>query len=88
MLGQEPPQPKLWKAFLGAAIVTFPTLYLLDVALMHHRPGWWYVIAACTITTLLGYQMHAHGPQSVEPIGYRAGGSYTPPPRHERHDSD
>lgn len=26
MLGYEPPQPKLWKAVLGAAVIVFPAL--------------------------------------------------------------
>lgn len=59
MFGYEPRQPKLWKAVLTAALIVFPFLYLLDVAMMHHQPGWLYVLIAATMTGLLAYQMYA-----------------------------
>lgn len=34
MPGYEPPQPKLWKALLGAGLVTLPILYIADVAIV------------------------------------------------------
>ena len=68
MLGYDPPAPKLWKAVLGAAIITFPVLYLADVAILHHRPGWIYVGISCFISFLLGYQMYSSGPDSLRPF--------------------
>lgn len=76
MLGYEPPQPKLWKAVLAAGIPTFPILYLLDVAIMHHRPGWIYAAIASGITLLLGYQMYSGGPQSLGPINFGTGSRF------------
>lgn len=59
MLGYEPPEPKLWKAVLTAALIVFPSLYLLDVITMHHQPGWFYVLSASAVTTIVGCQMYS-----------------------------
>lgn len=59
MLGYEPPQPRFWKALIAAAIIVFPLLYLFDVAIMHHQPGWMYAIVASAISAIIGYQMYS-----------------------------
>lgn len=58
VLGYEPPEPKLWKAALTAALIVYPSLYLLDVGTMHHQPGWLYALVASVITAILAYQMY------------------------------
>jgi hypothetical protein len=68
MLGYEAPQPKLWKALLGAALIVFPLFYIADVAILHHRPGWIYLVAALGVSIALGWQMYAKGPESLRPI--------------------
>ncbi|HET6894457.1 MAG TPA: hypothetical protein VFH72_03650 [Candidatus Baltobacteraceae bacterium] len=73
MLGQEPPQPKLWKAILGAATIVFPMLYVVDAGFLHHRPGFYYVLVAIALSLLLGYQMYANGPESLRPFDFRRG---------------
>lgn len=95
MLGYEPPQPKLWKALVGAGIIVFPFLYIADVAAFHHRPGWIYVVVAALITALIGRQMYVKGPQGLKdvPLGVSmskiyGGSSWQPPERHETHHTD
>jgi hypothetical protein len=70
MLGYEPAEPKLWKAVLGAAMITFPVLYLADVAIVHRQPGWIYVGISCIVSFVLGYQMYSGGPDSLRPIRF------------------
>lgn len=69
MLGYEPPQPKLWKAVVGAALVVFPVFYLLDLAFTHHRPGRVYLALATGASLLFGYQMYSQGPAGLRPLG-------------------
>jgi hypothetical protein len=89
MLGQEPPQPKLWKAVLGAGVVTFPILYIADVAIFAHRPGWIYLVLACAITLGLGVQMYRKGPDGLRriPMGVPMwkiwGSGWQPPERRD-----
>ena len=57
MLGYNPPQPKLWKALLVAAIFVFPASYGL-----HHfaravpSPVWYSITAVLWVA--FGYNMH------------------------------
>ena len=95
MLGYEPPEPKLWKALLGAGIVVFPFLYIADVAVFHHRPGWIYLATAAAVTFFIGRQMYIKGPQGLKdiPIGVSmskifGGSSWQPPERHENTNTD
>lgn len=95
MLGYEPPQPKLWKAVLGAGLITFPFLYIADFAIMRHQPGWIYVAVATLVTLFLGWQMYRKGPQGLRRIPFGAqynkiygGESWQPPERHEARDTD
>lgn len=68
MFGSEPPQPKLWKALLGAGIITFPLLYVADAAIWRHTPGIWYLLIASAVTFVLGYQMYSGGIDSLRPM--------------------
>jgi hypothetical protein len=91
VLGYEPPEPKLWKAIVGAGLITFPLLYLLDAAVLHRRPGWPYLLIASAITLLFGRQMYSYGPQSLQSLWPTRGprtGSWRPPERHGHKDPD
>lgn len=95
MLGYEPPQPKLWKAVVAAGVVTFPFLYVADVAITGHRPGWLYALGATVITLLIGRQMYRKGTGSLRriPIGVPisrvwGGSSWQQPEKHQAKDTD
>lgn len=75
MFGYETPAPKLWKALLGAGIIVFPLFYVADAAILHHQPGWVYVLASCAATLLFGYQMYSGGPQGLALWGRSSGTS-------------
>lgn len=60
-------QPSLFvRPFIGAALFAFPSLYVFDVAVTGHKPGWHYVIAATLATMAIGTLFALGGRRALE----------------------
>jgi hypothetical protein len=54
------------KAFIGAALFAFPALYVFDVAVTGHKPGWHYAIAATLASIAIGTLFLIGGRKALE----------------------
>jgi hypothetical protein len=71
MLGQEVPQPKLWKALLVAAIFVFPFSYALHTLFFHFIPsGIWFGVTA-VLWFVFGYNSNQRMQRDYATNGFR-----------------
>jgi hypothetical protein len=71
MLGYDPPEPKLWKALLVAALFVFPFSYGLHTLFMHFIPAWlWYGVTA-VLWFVFGYNSNQRMQRNYSTMGLR-----------------